>query len=68
MKHSYRVECSCERCVREGKRREGQGRRERLVRPYRPSLRRLYPARQSRIAAEAWDAYESGRPMSSEDY
>lgn len=65
MKHAYDAECSCPRCVRERNRRTKQSRETpHVMLDWTTSRNR----RRARIAREYWDAYESGRPMSGDDY
>jgi len=65
MKHSYIVGCDCSRCQREAIRREKQSRTTPQV---MLDWTRSSNQRRARVAREYWDAYESGRPMSSDDY
>ena len=60
-KHIYSAECGCNRCQREGARREGQSVAARMLE------NRYKAGRPGRVAREYWDAYESGRPMSDND-
>jgi hypothetical protein len=71
-RHAYRPECTCTRCTREAARRTAQG-------ATRAGTERTTPAvmldwttsrnpRRNRIARQYWDDFESGRPMSSDDY
>lgn len=66
MKHSYRPDCPCPRCTREGRRRSADRDRQtpQVMLDWTASRHR----RRARIAREYWDAYESGRPMSADDY
>ena len=67
MKHSYdpASSCDCLRCARERVRREQQSRTTPHV---MLDWTRSKNPRRARVAREYWDAYESGRPMSSTDY
>ncbi len=67
MKHSYdpSSSCECPRCTRERVRREQQSRTTPQVMLDWTHSRN---PRRARVAREYWDAYESGRPMSSDDY
>jgi hypothetical protein len=67
MKHSYdpNSSCVCPRCTRERARREKQSRTTfDVANDWSHSRNR----RHARVAREFWDAFESGRPMSSDDY
>lgn len=67
MKHSYTVGCACARCDREGQRRTKQSD---TTTTFSVMAERVNSgnARQRRQAAAFWDVYESGRPLSSDDY
>jgi hypothetical protein len=65
MKHAYQAACECARCNRERVRRERQAR---TVPEVMNDWTRSRNRRRARVAREYWDAYESGRPMSSDDY
>lgn len=68
-KHPYDVQCQCARCVRERNRRAAQSRRApRTIPEVMTDWGSSRNRRRARAAAEWWDAYESGRPMSSDDY
>lgn len=67
MKHSYRVECECARCVKERARR-GQQSNDRTTAEVMLDWTRSRNPRRARASREYWDAFESGRPMSSDDY
>lgn len=67
MKHPYdpNTGCDCVRCTRERARREKQSRTTpQVMLDWSHSRNR----RRARVAREWWDDYESGRPMSSDDY
>lgn len=65
-KHSYDPECGCDRCRREARRREAQ---RTDAGPVGFAVEHSHSrGRRGRIAREIWDAYESGRPLSSDDY
>ncbi len=66
MKHSYSTACTCSRCNRERVRREQQARTTPQV--MLDWTRSRNPPRRRRVSEEYWDAYESGRPMSDDDY
>jgi hypothetical protein len=64
-KHPYSTACDCPRCNRERVRREQQSRTTpQVMLDWTHSRNR----RRARVAREYWDAYESGAPMSSDDY
>lgn len=65
MKHSYIETCDCPRCTRERVRRTQQSR---SIPEVMNDWTRSPNRRRARIAREYWDAYESGRPMSADDY
>jgi len=66
-KHPYDPanSCDCPHCNRERVRREQQSRTTpQVMLDWTHSRNR----RRARVAREYWDAYESGAPMSSDDY
>lgn len=65
MKHPYAPACTCPRCNRERARREQQSRTTPQV---MLDWTRSRNPRRRRVAEQWWDAYESGRPMSADDY
>lgn len=71
MKHSYNVTCPCARCRKESARRlEQANRTDRKARTMPEVMTDWHGsrnARRRRIAAEYWDDFESGRPMSDDD-
>lgn len=65
MKHSYRAECTCERCTKERNRRQAQS----DATPRHQPVRRRTPRRKGYLGTdESMDAFLSGRPMSDDDY
>lgn len=66
MKHSYSPDCACVRCTRERDRRQRQS--DRTVPQVMLDWTASRNRRRARVAREYWDAFESGRPMSSDDY
>ena len=67
MKHSYQPECECHRCQHERGRRQAQATNRPIAHvmlDWAASRNR----RRARIARNYWDDFESGRPMSSDDY
>lgn len=62
MKHPYNAECQCQRCQREGARRQRQSESAYVIR------KRSNATRRAQARREWQDAFESGRPMSSDDY
>lgn len=67
MKHSYDSTCSCTKCDRERQRRSRQG-QDRPTAQVMLDWAGSRNRRRQRVSREYWDAYESGRPMSSDDY
>lgn len=65
MKHSYRQDCDCDRCVAERARRTRQG--TRTTAEVMIDWRGSRNGRRARVASEYWDAFESGVPMSEDD-
>lgn len=65
MKHPYNPECRCKSCQREGQRRESQSL---LARAAEIASGRRRRGTRTRWAREYMDAFDSGRPMSSDDY
>ena len=65
MKHSYQEACECKRCARERVRRQQQARTTPEV---MLDWTRSRSRRRLRVAREYWDRYESGEPLSSDDY
>ncbi len=67
MKHSYDPACTCLRCEKERSRRNRQA-QDRPLASVMADWSNSRNRRRARISREYWDAYESGRPMSSDDY
>ena len=67
MKHSYRADCSCDRCAKERVRRNQQS-SNRTTAEVMLDWSNSRNRRRARIAREYWDDFESGRPMSPDDY
>lgn len=65
MKHSDQAACDCHRCNRERIRRENQSR---TIPQVMNDWTRSRNRRRARIAREYWDDFQSGRPMSADDY
>jgi hypothetical protein len=66
MKHAYSTTCDCARCTRERARRQAQS--DSAPRPAVPVRTARRNLRRERAEREYWDAFESGRPMSDDDY
>ena len=59
--HLYSTDCSCDRCRKEGRRREQQTTSHRMLNDVHARGRR------GRIARGYWDAYDYGRHMYEDD-
>ena len=65
-KHAYIQTCDCPKCSRERIRRAKQS--DRTIPEVMQNWNHSRNPQRARIAREYWDAYESGRPMSGDDY
>lgn len=61
-RHPYSPDCGCERCTREGRRREAQSTANKML-----TWRNGRNRRRARIGREYWENFESGVPMSDDD-
>jgi hypothetical protein len=74
MKHPYSLTCACPRCTKERARRSTQstqsthGNVDRSTAHVMLDWTTSRNPRRARVSREYWDAYEAGRPMSSDDY
>ena len=73
MKHSYTLGCVCKRCTREAARRAAQSSAAPIAGPTPAQCRKWARWERERRkgylgTTESMDAYESGRPMSDDDY
>lgn len=64
-KHAFDPACSCLKCSRERTRRDRQSRTTAEVMIDWTTSRNQ---RRRRVAREYWDDFQSGRPMSNDDY
>ena len=67
MKHPYKAECQCQRCQREGARRQRQSESAYAIRG-RSNETSPWATQRAQARREWQDAFDSGRPMSSDDY